>query len=269
MGHTLKSVFMGGLLVVLISIPIESHAATNSLAASSPGGWNGMSVTMQFTAGYRQAGDASGLQEVTVDNSFDGILPGAAFGSSFSFSTMANHAPHSGALKDVSMGTATMDYQVGTATTADTFDFRVNTTTSAESAMVDFGAGLEPADAFVKVTMSFQSFGPLTGAYLSLPAVPALTDPSSEDVFVSWAMGTTLPPVVMTPGTPSSTVPITLGGVDSFNYSVDYSVVTPFGTDPDLTFRLSGATFIPEPSSALLLLIGFFGIGLRRSRVSL
>ena len=97
------------------------------------------------------------------------------------------HRTDSGSAKDISTGMLNVTFTIGTALTDDSFTFDLTSTTSAETAMVDFGAGLEAADAFFEATIRLQSYSPahIPGAVLKLPDMPALTDPSTESMIAT------------------------------------------------------------------------------------
>lgn len=269
------------ILALLFVIPSSGHAA--SLILGSPGGWNGFELSASIRAGFRQAGGTAGVASeiVTSDQGFTYITPfvdeagdvlAATSTTSGNPGLSASVAPDSGLAKDVAQGSLSASFTVGSATTNDRFDFTIDSLTSAELAQVDFGDGLENADAFFEATITLRTWSPavIPGAVIQLPDLPTLTAATSSETLT--ASYTTYHDGVMVsesygPGESGDVVGLDLSAVhEMFEYKLTYSVVTPFGTDPVTNYSFAGTTAVPEPSTIICLalpVLGFF----RRRRV--
>jgi len=267
-------------LTPIALLPLSSHAS--SLILAGEGGWNGFAMEAEIKSGFRPTGAAPGsLPEIsTTDTGFLSIAPDVhapgttlnmnsnALGSGPLTSTIA---PHIGLPKDISTGTVDVSFTIGTATTNDSFSFSINNTTSAELAMVDFGSGPEPVDAFFEASIRIFSFAPATipGATIELPAIPDLgsSAPIDESMLTVFNSHTDSGPIAgfQTPGSPGVALPIHLVGGQSMSYTLNYSITTPFGTDPTVSYTLTGSALVPEPSTSTLVIMSLLVLR-RRSR---
>lgn len=258
-----------------------THAA--SLILASQGGWNGFAIEADIKAGFRQAGGTPGIAK-EVSSGDGGFLliapdihpPGTTLNltstTTGSSPLSSSITPDTGMGKDIASGTLGVTFTIGTATTDDSFSFLIDSTTSAETAMVDFGAGLEPVDSFFEVSLKLSSFAPATipGALIQLPALPTLTAPTpsveSMNSLISSYLGGA--PVVgfQSPGDPGLSFPLELNGLESFEYELIYSIVTPFGSDPTVSYAIQGGSSVPEPET--LPLAGLAILILRRRKRS-
>ncbi len=261
----IRNPFTAGLLLLASLLLIQRPASAASLILASEGGWNGFFLQADIRAGYRQAG--GGAEVAKTDSGFLLVAPdihpaGTTLTMVSSVSGLnplsGTKAPDSGSAKDISTGMLNVTFTIGTALTDDSFTFDLTSTTSAETAMVDFGAGLEAADAFFEATIRLQSYSPahIPGAVLKLPDMPALTDPSTESMIATFSTFVGGSPLggYLLPGDPGFVLPIELDGAESLEYLLTYSVVTPFGSDPTFGYSLTGGSAVPEPS--LLPLLG-------------
>lgn len=253
--------------------PASAHAQSSLLLAPASG-WNGIFLTSAVEAGFQERGDPSVKVSMISMNSAS-VIPGTVGPGSVIMvpPTFASQLPDSGLLKDLSTATLLASFVVGTATTPDTFTFDINTETSAQNAMVDFGGGLKPADAFVNIRFRLSTFAPITnpGAAIRLPDMPMLTEPASETMqaLVDAIIGGTPVSGVLNPGDPGITLPLTLTDLgDRFAYQLDYRIVTPFGSDPQTSYSFTGSTQVPEPATNVLCLGALAFAGLRRRRTA-
>lgn len=261
-------------LVVLTGMMGGGEAA--SLILASEGGWNGFAIEATVRSGFREAGGTG--EVVTTDTGFlsavpDVHPPGTTLTMTSSSSGLSpltvSSLPDSGDAKDIAEGTLDVTFTIGTASTDDSFDFSVNSTTSAVNAMVDFGSGPVPADAFFAVQVRLLSFYPATipGAVLRLPDLPALASPSTESMIatIDSSLGGSPFSGFMLPGDAGIVLPVELiNFTESLEYDFNYSIETPYGTDPTIGYSFSGSSAVPEPGSALLILLGAGWVRRRR-----
>ncbi len=224
---------------VLFALLAGTAAAAPSLLLSPQPGWNGWTVEATVKAGFREHGGGAG-EDAGTDTKFLSIAPfSVAPGAVLTMpAASVSRLPAEGAAKDKAQGSLGFTYNVGTAATPDAFSFTIDSTTSAMTAKHNFGAGLVPADAFFECELTLRTFAPLAAdSFITIPAMPALISPLTE------TMGATvIAPVAgfRLPGMPAVDYPITLAAGQSFTYTLNYSIVTPYGEDPHITYTLSG-----------------------------
>ncbi|MCU0780329.1 MAG: hypothetical protein MUF04_04415, partial [Akkermansiaceae bacterium] len=236
-------------LLALLALPA---AAAPSLLLSEPPGWNGWTVSGTVKAGYREHGGAR--EALTTASQTRTITPfGATPGEVIALAPLsASRLPTSGAAKDKAEGSLGFTYRVGGGAVPDTFTIDLNATTSAMTAVYDFGDGTPvPADAYFEATLVLETYAPLAGAVLRLPdmPIPAAAAPSTESLVAQITAGPTLG--FFLPGHAGIDYPLTLApapGAPYFRYELTYSVTTPFGADPEVAYRLTGgASAAPAP----------------------
>lgn len=253
----------GALLVAFLPQRVSAY----SILLNPPAGWNGFFFEGNIVTGFRESAGPGTLlttntQTLLVAPDFpDPTTPGLVFSNGVGFTSY----PASGLPKDMSGGYLYFTYTVGdgTSTSSDSFNFGISATNSAASAMVDFGSGLAQADAFFQASFSLTSAWPLetsAGAMLGLPAMPSLTttSPHIESMIAVATLGPFGSPTTTytrVPGDASLVVPVSLPEGDFFEYKLDYTLLTPYGSDPAVSYQLSGsmATAVPEPSTTALL----------------
>ncbi len=243
------------LSALLLLVGLRRADAAPSLLLSNQPGWNGWSVSTTIKAGFREHG-GPGERAVTRTAARLITAASASPGESFPLTPPgALFTPDSGDPKDKAQAQTSITYLAGGASSADSFSFNIAATTSAVNARHSFGAAPVPADAFVECEIILETFGPLTGASLRLPAIPSLTAaaPSIESLTAT-ASG----PVsgFFLPGYAETDFPLTLapsGAAGRFRYVVSYSIVTPFGADPVVSYHFEGAaaTLPPAPAPPL------------------
>lgn len=228
---------MKTLLALLLCLTGPLAAAPSLLLSPQPG-WNGWSVEAKVKAGFREhggPGEVAGTDTRVQTIALFGTLPGDVITLPVA---SVSRTPLSGAAKDKAEGSLAFRYQVGTAATQDAFSFTIDSTTSAMTAKQDFGAGPVPADAFFECELKLRTFSPLgAGNFITIPQMPALTSPATETmsaVIDSPIAGFRLP------GMPPIDMPLTLEPGQHFIYTLTYSIVTPYGEDPHITYTLSG-----------------------------
>lgn len=242
-------------LLFLLGVTCPRAQAAPSLILSEQPGWNGLTISATVKAGYREhggAGERSDTHTATRMITPGSVVAGEVVGLAPVGSLLL---PDTGAGKDKAQGQASVSYRVGGASEADSFTFSIAATTSAMNARHSFGGAPVPADAFVECEIVLETFGPLTGATLRLPAIPALTaEAPSVESLVATAAG----PVsgFWLPGYAESDFPLTLtptGPSGHFRYVLNYSIVTPFGADPVVSYHFRGGAFTlpPAPAPAL------------------
>lgn len=233
------------LLIAGLTAFLTSHAlAEPSLILSPQPGWNGWSVETSVRAGFQQHG---GVAEIfTTDSAFTSITPGTASGAEVGPRLVgANHLPDIGAAKDKAEGSIGFTYTVGTAAEQDSFTFTLNSTTSATDAKVDFGAGPVNADAVFEAEIVLRTFAPIApGVTFKLPDMPALHAPAPSEetmtaVFSGWAGASPLSGFIL-PEDAGFTVPLTMTDPQMFEYKLNYRILTPYGTDPTVTYTFRG-----------------------------
>ena len=240
-------------LLLLIGGMLGAPAAPSLILTGQPG-WNGVIVSSTVKAGYREHGGAGERSDTRTASRL--ITPGSVTpGEAVTLApTGALLMPDTGAGKDKAQVQTSVSYRVGGASEADSFTFSIAATTSAMNARHSFDGAPVPADAFVECEIVLETFGPLTGALLRLPAIPVLTAaaPSVESL-IATAAG----PVsgFWLPGDAAVDFPLTLapvGAAGHFRYVVTYSMVTPFGADPvvSYSFRGGASTLPPAPAPA-------------------
>lgn len=231
--------------------PLSAQTGHSLLLSEQPA-WNGWGISASVKSGYRQHGGAGEVS--TTHNGNLLISPFARTpGATVAMTPVETlFLPDSGvAAKDEARGKVEFVYQVGAAATNDSFEVRWNTSTSAVNALHDFGAGPVPADAFVEIELVLATSAPVTGGSLRLPALPLLTAaaPSTESL-----VATVIGPVdgFFVAGDPALDYPLTLPSVPpatpgrtQFTYTLTYSIVTPYGADPEATYTLRGGAVGP------------------------
>jgi len=273
-----KNFLPSGLLVLSSLLLAPDPASAASLILASEGGWNGFVLEADIRSGFRQAGGAPGVAK-EIASTDSGILLVAPdihpagttltllSGGAGTSPLAATIAPHTGSAKDIATGSLNVTFTIGTPLTDDAFAFVLASTTSAETAMVNFGSGLEPVDAYFEATIRLRSFAPahIPGAVIQLPDMPDLTDPATESMFATFSTFVGGAPLggFLLPGDSGIALPIELDGAEDLEYLLTYSVVTPFGSDPTFGYTLTGGSAVPEPS--LLPLLGL-GLLVRRRR---
>ncbi len=236
MNHTFRSRF--SLLLLCLLLRPGLALAAPSLVLSPTPGWNGWTVETKVKAGFREHGGAG--EDAITDTQTMSIVPGslAAGASATARTVSATRTPLTGAAKDKATGTLAFSYTAGSATAEDAFTFAIASTTSAVSAKQNFGSGLVPADAFFECEITLRTFAPLTGgASIRLPAMPTLVSPATESL-VATATG----PIsgFLLPGDPGFSMPLELTASQMFEYKLNYTIVTPYGTDPTISYTFSG-----------------------------
>jgi hypothetical protein len=256
-------------LSILLGFASTLASQAASLLVSAPPGWNGIFIEMNVRSGFVQAGMPGGLESATTATKFLPLTPYGYSGGEHIIDFATNTAsPGAGDPKDKAAGTLTFHYFVGAGGVADQFSFDIDTTTSATTAHVDFGlgGGLEKVDAFVEMDLYLRTFGPLSGAMLTLPGLPTLTGaaPTTESMIVTF-FGP--PDGFMLPGIAAIDYPLDLSPIGDFEYHLNYKVLTPYGTDPQIIYNITGggAALVPEPGSLLLLAFSSMAF-LRRKR---
>ena len=246
--------------------------------------WNGIILQTEVRAGFRQAGGVAGVaSEVAIsDTSRVEITPGfvsageTLYTTSDSFGTPfidISSFPDAGRAKDIAQGSLTASFTVGSETANDQFNFDLDTLTSAELAQVDFGSGLENADAFFEATITLSLWAParIPGAMIETPDLPNLINPVPSVETLNASYVNYIDGVFTTntfgPGDSGEDVEIYLSEFhEKFEYVLTYSIVTPYGTDPITTYSIQGgAAAIPEPTS-LIFALGSVGLFFRRRR---
>lgn len=248
-------------VVTLLSCALNSNTFANSIILNAPAGWNGWSGTLELTSGFRQTGDPTGLSITEVDNQNIQVIADAhAPGEAVATSATTTIFPDFGELKDIATINASFTYNVGSSpSVADTFDIELTSTTSAENAFVDFGAGPEAADSFTELAITLVTNAPLfpaAGFSIDFPESITLTDPTQESFasnVVSEVGGAPYFQAVNS-GTDLASIPLEQTGVQAFTYQFIYNVTTPFGVDPTFSYSVSGS-IVPEPGTATLLLL--------------
>ena len=219
--------------------------AGSSLVLSDQPGWNGWTVEATVKAGFREHGGAGEAATPPVTQHLNvtpfGVAPHAVFTLPVASALMT---PALGEAKDKAEGSLSFTYTVGTSGTQDAFAFVIDSNTSAVNAKHDFGAGLVPADAFFEGELKLRTFAPLTSAAsIRLPDLRPLTSPATETMTAQYHL---LPFVLsgfMLPGDAGYTLPLALAPGQSFEYTLNYAVVTPYGEDPHLIYSLNGSAF--------------------------
>lgn len=263
-----------GLALALIPHP----AGGASVLLNPPSGWNGFFFSADIQSGFHESGGV-GIVEVKkstvmlVGPSPD-VVPGLVLNST---PISAIQMPTSGNPKDVASGELRFSYTVGLADASanDHFGFSLTNTTSASHALVDFGSGPVPADAYFHASLKLVTMGPIgpaIGAVFGLPDMPSLNSPT-ESMTAGATKGPWSAPaelVSLLPGDTGVEVALTMTSwADQFTYYFTYDIVTPYGTDPTYSYALggvAGVAAIPEPSTARLstLALVFGGLLLRR-----
>lgn len=243
----------GGICLMLLSALPSAAQTGGSLVLSEQPAWNGWSVHASVKAGYRQHG---GSAEDATTESGNLLIPafGRSPGERVALTPVESlFRPDSGAPdKDLARGKVEFTYDVGAAATNDSFLVRWDATTSAVNALHDFGAGPVPADAFVEIELVLSTSAPVSGGSLRLPALPGLTAaaPSTEAL-----TATVSGPVdgFFLPGHPALDYPLTLPSVppatpgrNHFTYTLTYSIRTPHGEDPEVSYTLRGGAVGPD-----------------------
>lgn len=268
----MKKIFLG--ILIFVGIPTGGSAA--SLILASQGGWNGFAIEATIRSGFREAGGPG--EVATTDSGFLSVVPdvhppGTTLTMTSSTSGLSqlevNSLPDTGDSKDGAQGALSLGFTIGTATTDDSFFFSLDSTTSAVTAMVDFGSGAVPADAFFEARVRLLTFAPATipGAVLRLPDLPELTSPSTETMLatIDSYLGGSPFAGFMAPGDAGIVLPIELiDFTESLEYDFQYSIVTPHGTDPTIDYSFAGSSAVPEPGSGVLALLGVVLLGRRR-----
>lgn len=265
-------------LLVGIAFLAPASSQAYSILLNPPDGWNGFYFEGTITAGFREHGGTSDLLTsssalLLVGPSYETPAPGSVYSNSVSLTNF----PGTGLPKDQAGGLLEFSYTVGAAdaSASDRFDVRFTATTSASNAFVDFGSGLVEADAYFKVNLRMQSAWPLltdAGATLGLPAMtnPTAPTPNVETLSAIATIGPYgVPATTYTrlPGDPELVIPVTLGDGEFFEYTLEYSLLTPFGTDPTVSYDFNGsaATTVPEPSTLALVCLGLIAVVMQRS----
>jgi len=257
--------------IALLACASSGHAA--SLILASEGAWNGFEMRASLRSGFRQAGTAAGVgQEVSVsETGMSYVTPGAHEAGEVVMVTSdssgepllsVSSTPDQGKPKDVAQGSISASFTVGSQSSDDTFSFNIDTLTSAELAQVDFGGGLENADAFFEASITLRTWAPATipGAVIQLPTLPDLINPapSVENMTAAYSSFVGGAPVSQefVAGDSGELVGLHLSEIhERFEYTITYSIVTPYLTDPITSYSFSGgaAATIPEPGTTLLL----------------
>jgi hypothetical protein len=253
MKHTGLKLSLAGMLpglLLLFAIPLNGQSGP-SLVLSEPPSWNGFSVNATVTAGFREH-SGPGVVSTTDTRALLITSFGRSPGEILAMTPAeAQFLPGTGAAKDRARIKTDFAYHVGSATIPDSFSFNIDSSTSAMNALHNFGAGPVPADAFVEVEIKLTTSAPITGATLRLPGLPSLTAPapsveSLTATFTGPVDGFSLPghPAIDYPLTLPSVPPATPGRTQ-FTYTLTYSITTPFGSDPDMSYRIRGGAAGP------------------------
>jgi hypothetical protein len=218
-------------------------------------GWNGWAVEARCRAGCREHGGA-GEAMTPYDTRSGTVLQNLAAGAVVTIPTAAAAMlPASGAAKDKAQGSLAFKYTVGTAASDDTFSFTIDSTTSAVAAKHNFGAGLVPADAVFECELKLRTYAPLAaGPSVRIPMMPTLTSPATETMAATFSFAPGGLSGFRVAGDPELTFPLTLATGQWFDYTLTYSIVTPYGTDPHVSYTLLGgaagqapANLVPNP----------------------
>jgi hypothetical protein len=279
-------------VLALVAATASRETAAESILLNPPSGWNGIFLSGSINAGWRQSGGAAVVSVSTTSFLLAGpsnppltpgqILTGAPLNLTF--------LPNSGETKDKAQASLQYSVTVGAAGPggSDKFNFAFSAETSAMDAKVDFGAGIgvANADAYAVVDFFIQSSAPIpasTLASIGLPAIPTLSAPApSIETLVTTARigpyGAWTTTIVMDPGYGGSVLPLVLGpsASDAFLYRMTYTILTPYGSDPSVSFAFEGtmarAEAVPEiglsgaPLGVLLGALGLLEAGLRPRR---
>ena len=285
----------GGRVAGLVSLAVVAAAmialdrrpaAAESILLNPPSGWNGIAISGSIRAGWKENGgvgesitSASGF--LLAGPSYPPLAPGQVLnGTPLNLSI----APTSGDTKDKAEVTLNYSVTVGAAGpgSSDKFNLDFSGETSATNARVDFGGGLVPADAFIAVDVTLMTFAPVPAATLAsigLPALPLLTalPPNVESLSAMVKVGpfgapTTI--ISMGPGASALTLPLVLdtATTDMLEYSLKYTLLTPYGTDPSVSFNLEGSmerSSVPEigfTTAPVALFAGAFAVLESRTR---
>lgn len=242
--------------ILLATLTLAGPAfAAPSLVLSNQPGWNGWTVETRCRAGFREHGGA-GEAMTPYDNQFATVLTGTPAGTVITVPAVsASMLPASGGPKDKAEGSLSFSYTVGTASTDDVFSFIIDSTTSAVDAKKDFGVGPVAADAVFECELKLRTFAPISaGPLIRIPAMPALTSPSTESMFATFNFAPAVLSGFSVPGDPERLLPLTLAPGQWFEYILTYSIVTPYGEDPHISYTLAGgaadrlpANVVPNP----------------------
>lgn len=279
------------LLVVLAGALCPSRTAAESLLLNPPSGWNGIMFSGSVSAGWRQRGTDSAF--FTRSSSFllagpsnPPLTPGQVLTVAPVFAGML---PTAGDAKDTAHVTLGYSVTVGAAGPggSDTFNLAFSGETSALRALVPFDGSPEPADAFIAVAMKLIIPSPVpaaTFASIGLPALPLLSapPPNVESLSATLKVGPYGAPttvITLGPGSSALTLPLVLdpATTDMLEYTLTYKLLTPYGTDPSVSFSLEGSmerSSVPEiglmraPIALLGALAGLIDSRSRRPRAA-
>lgn len=234
---------------------VGQASAAPSLVLSEQPAWNGWLAETRCRAGFREHGGAGEI--MTPYSTASGtVLQGTPAGAVVTIPLVSASAlPDSGGPKDKAEGSLAFSYTVGTAATDDVYSFTIDSTTSAEDAKKDFGAGPVAADAVFECELKLSTFAPITaGPQIRIPALPALTSPATETMNATFNFAPAGLSGFSFPGDSGWTLPLTLAPGQSFEYILTYSIVTPYGEDPHISYTISGgaagrlpANVVPNP----------------------
>jgi hypothetical protein len=230
-------------------------SAAPSLVLSEQPAWNGWLVETRCRAGFREHGGPG--EAMTPYSTASGtVLQGTPAGTVVTIPLVSASAlPDSGVPKDKAQGSLAFSYTVGTAANDDVYSFTIDSTTSAEDAKKNFGAGPVAADAVFECELKLRTFAPIAaGPQVRIPALPALTSPTTETMNATFNFAPAGPSGFSFPGDSGWTLPLTLAPGQSFEYILTYSIVTPYGEDPHISYTISGgaadrlpANVVPNP----------------------
>ena len=174
------------------------------------------------------------------------IEPGET-GGIYEASVRSIATPISVSPKDHGSAQVDFTYTNGGPTAPDSLRIQLSVHGSAEHSLV--GAPPKPASLAISAAISYVLLGePDGGRYrITLPAIPALTDPLHERLSVELS-GPGMSPVRRASG--SAPLTIELDGTRNYVFELGYNLAVPFGTDPDYTYAFTGGGFevsaVPE-----------------------
>ncbi len=180
------------------------------------------------------------------------IVEVSAVGGTYSATVFSQVTPSSPLAKDYGYARARFTYTNGGPTAPDSLRIQFDVRGSAEQAMI--GTPPKPASLSIHVELSYLLLGePDGGRYrLTLPALPALADPVHERLTAE--LNGPMSPLQMAAGSGPRTVE--LDASRTYVYSLSYLLDVPYGTDPDFSYDVDGAslgvTAVPEPGTGVI-----------------
>lgn len=246
--------FITPLLTVALALTAQTFGAPSLVISSQPS-WNGWFAETRCRAGFRESGGAGEIM-TPYSPASGAVLQGTPAGTVVAIPVVsASMFPASGGPNDKAEGSLAFSYTVGTAATDDIFEFTIDSTTSAEDAKMDYGAGLVASDAVFECELTLRTFAPISaGPMVRIPALPSLISPATESMNATFNFAPAGISGYSLPGDPALTLPLTLAPGQSFEYILTYSIVTPYGQDPHISYTITGgaadrlpANVVPNP----------------------